>query len=938
MKKWLNGFFLSFVLALSIINVSGLSLNDLPQNNQYSVVGIQDGEIEVLRDYRSFSSAKKRYTNSLDDYDNVLIVKDGKVIQAEYGVVKIQSTAACDTNVEFKNALNEASNYTNGCYGADAAYLTTNSTGKSVQFKLSGVVGWASMNDVTIVPIEFLSSRLSTYVVKEENLYHQIKQNFESDFYSALINLGPAPSFLEEDKEYYSYDGHYFYTELKVMLDDYKENNYLNSVNQNNPYYNYYQYISHRSLTQVTQEEVRQYFEQELGIRGPIDTYRDLDKDSSNDTLSQSQFYNQQQSFYQYQYQYGANALMMLALSMNETAFGRSSLSFTRNNLFGHAAYDSDVEKNASRYFSVHSSIYSHAKYYISGSYSNPLRFQFHGSFFGNKSNGMNVSYASDPYWGEKAAQFYLKIDEAFDLKDYNAYTLGIKTSEEDVAIYLKPSDTSKVLYKTGIMPDFSFILLEEISNSEGAWYKVQSEATYDNEGMVDISYFYDYETNVGYIKQSDVQVVLNPEVMTEINWVDVKFDAAGGIFQDGTTEIEYKLESGKIAAMENPVKDNFLFTGWDQEFKPLESDTTYVAQYKEVDKIEIISYPKQAYEYNERIDLANGKIKVIFSDGTDREVNLTSSMVSGYDLKESKNQEVIITYGGKSISYPISVSQELDDIRQQLQEEIVLVIEEMGNADQLTEDQVERVLSLKRKMDDAMVPYLTQPQLRVLDKIIYKAIDHQIYYVIYANDLDASISGLSLSLPLGNSMEKKLLKDTYKLTVNPAITRTHFNQVKQIADGNGYEIHHGFTLGIEKNLKKIEIESPVIVSIKKPESSTVNQLFTVLLYQDGKVIKCYTKQTDDFIQFMAPSMGEFVVVSRNTTNDYVIENIQENVRVDNRDIDLPLLGSILLIVLTFLLAIIIILDWRLRAIKRKRNEKNRLLELEELEKNEGEK
>lgn len=36
---------------------------------------------------------------------------------------------------------------------------------------------------------------------------------------------------------------------------------------------------------------------------------------------------------------------MMLSLALNESASGRSALSYNRNNLFGHAAYDSDVEK-----------------------------------------------------------------------------------------------------------------------------------------------------------------------------------------------------------------------------------------------------------------------------------------------------------------------------------------------------------------------------------------------------------------------------------------------------------------------------------------------------------------------------------------------------------------------------------------------------------------
>lgn len=48
------------------------------------------------------------------------------------------------------------------------------------------------------------------------------------------------------------------------------------------------------------------------------------------------------------QYQYGSNALMMLSLAFNESAIGKSSFAYTRNNLFGHAAYDSDAEKLAS--------------------------------------------------------------------------------------------------------------------------------------------------------------------------------------------------------------------------------------------------------------------------------------------------------------------------------------------------------------------------------------------------------------------------------------------------------------------------------------------------------------------------------------------------------------------------------------------------------------
>ena len=62
----------------------------------------------------------------------------------------------------------------------------------------------------------------------------------------------------------------------------------------------------------------------------------------------------------------------------------------------------------------------------------------------------MNVSYASDPYWGEKAAQYYMRLDEALGKKDYNSYALGIKSTATSVPIYAMPSIYSPVLYYSG--------------------------------------------------------------------------------------------------------------------------------------------------------------------------------------------------------------------------------------------------------------------------------------------------------------------------------------------------------------------------------------------------------------------------------------------------------------------------------------------------------
>ena len=53
-------------------------------------------------------------------------------------------------------------------------------------------------------------------------------------------------------------------------------------------------------------------------------------------------------------------------------------------------------------------------RYLISESYCDPKDYigRYYGSHLGDKESGINVKYASDPYWGEKAASFYYRLDE----------------------------------------------------------------------------------------------------------------------------------------------------------------------------------------------------------------------------------------------------------------------------------------------------------------------------------------------------------------------------------------------------------------------------------------------------------------------------------------------------------------------------------------------
>ncbi|MCI5773815.1 MAG: glucosaminidase domain-containing protein [Erysipelotrichaceae bacterium] len=885
-------------------NVFALGFEDIIYSEKYNVVSISQDGITNIVEADDFDMALSLFEQYKDSYDNLGITKDGIFYKVEYGIVAFDKSEACDINVEFLNKLDGSNNYLNGCYGNDAAYIDTTAEQK-VEFKISGVTGLANFDDVTIIPLEFLNDNsLSMYKVIDGKLYHHIKKDVSNDLYSNLINLGEAPTYLAKDTSYYSYDGHYFYDNMGALLEDYQNGSYGLSVNANEPYYNYYQFVSHRSLTNITQQDMENYLKDQLLIDDVIYSYEDMDKDSADDSLTRSQFYGNEFAFYQYQYQYGANAAMMMALAMNESAFGRSSLAFTRNNLFGHAAYDSDVERNASRYLSVMSSIYSHAKYYISGTYCYPSKFQYHGGFFGNKASGMNVSYASDPYWGEKAAQYYYKLDEALGFKDKDAYTLGVNLDSEPINIYQYSDVNSQILYQSNANNDYVFIILEAFEANGQSWYKVQSDASLNANSNVELLYDYDFANHVGYILQENVELIL-PGKNSGYDYVNVSFDANGGTFKDGSGYISYNMPVA-IPSIETPTKDNALFVGWDKELANVLEDTVYVAQYQDVNSIELVSIPKQAYEINERIDLTNGSVKVNFADGSSKEFALTTAMVSGYDLSSAGEQEVLVSYAGCTTTYPISVSQELDDLRKDLTNKINEVLE--LDPLQLSADDKAQLLVLKNEINEGIQPTLSFAQLRNLDKLIYASIDKRIQYRV---DSDIAVSGLSLVIPIKDSLSKTWLKDFYSVSKGKA---DHKATLEKVAKANDYTIHEAFSIKIRNRLSKIEVDRPFIISLPKPANYSANEMFKVLAYENGEVRECNTTQTDNYIQFMSDGNADYLLVSKTSANTYSEKDVLETINQTNSETDiLTIIGFGAFGTLIVIIGIIIALKIRRR-------------------------
>ena len=75
--------------------------------------------------------------------------------------------------------------------------------------------------------------------------------------------------------------------------------------------------------------------------------------------------------------------------------------------MFGLNPFDTSRGQRAITFSSVDVCIKDFAETYMSKQYLRAGWAYYHGGFLGDKASGINVSYASDPYWGEKIGCFY---------------------------------------------------------------------------------------------------------------------------------------------------------------------------------------------------------------------------------------------------------------------------------------------------------------------------------------------------------------------------------------------------------------------------------------------------------------------------------------------------------------------------------------------------
>ena len=228
--------------------------------------------------------------------------------------------------------------------------------------KISGLSGYMNKSDLVAVSSD--SDFIPHYASDGNYLYHELSPY-------ASIRVAPHSSSMAIGKKYYSADGKNF-----------------ENFTVENPFL----FRDLRKPSNYTAEE--------------------LDKVYSLMNIKGSRLAGKGAIFKEAEERYHINALYLIAHSAIESSWGRSQIAKDKNNFFGIAAYDTTPYDSAKSFDDVDKGILGAAKW-IRENYIDNGR-----TYLGNKSSGMNVLYASDPYWGEKIASIMMRINSQLGEKD----------------------------------------------------------------------------------------------------------------------------------------------------------------------------------------------------------------------------------------------------------------------------------------------------------------------------------------------------------------------------------------------------------------------------------------------------------------------------------------------------------------------------------------
>lgn len=793
-----------------------------------SLYFVSDKQSGLNEPFETYKEAAAFYNKHLEEYENLVIRNDDKVIKMEYGIVLFN-----DEVVKYHSLTKDYDDYIDGSYAIDAAYIETSDS--SVEFMLSGDLGTIAKDEVILRPIDELNCSISCYVCKNGLLYHNVKTSVDDDFYTYSILLGTGMDYLQENEIYYSYDNNYFYSDFKDMIDDYRSGGHQKSVNENDPYYNYYQYLPYRSISAYSNLDLDNYIEEGLGINARLDSYKDNSLDGANDYVNKSELFQIGDTLQNMQYLYGANSAMLMASSIVDSSYGKDLEAYTKKNLYSNFAFNSTNERINKRYNTVSNSVYSFARNYVSYLCCDIYAEDYAGTYFGNKAGGINVMYSLDPYYGEKCSSAYYKLDAYLGNKDLNKYSLA--KSKNDFSVYVDVDLSSEVFDINA-----SNIVVEVFAETENAYL-----VRFDYTKLADFR----FDFNAKYYVLKDDFVLINDTETCQEVLNSYTYDFSDGQYYGVDTLEVYSENRLNIV----PQKDGYEFDRYDENG---------VACYKQIVNVEVKNDFKNNYYLNEYLDLSGGRLKITYKDGTNKTVELNNDYIGFYDSCIEGKQDIEINYCGFVITYPVNFS--IDENY----DEIVSLLANLN---------YDSALNIKKLIKDSAYQFSIS-EIKQIDSLL---LTNGYGYHIYNNDVDLSISGMALALdyPLLSSL---IYDDTYYLSIDEVVA----NKVKYLSDfvcKYNFEIEDSYDISFALNYNKTKPKTGVVIQSKINRQA--NKVYSVYHLDDnGNICKCQTYSSNNYVQFLALEDGIYMVLSLDSFNDYDFVDEALNVNASNNSQD----------------------------------------------------
>ena len=358
------------------------------------------------------------------------------------------------------------------------------------------------------------------------------------------------------------------------------------------------------------------------------------------------------------------------------------------------------------------------------------------------------------------------------------------------------------------------------------------------------------YKVNV---KDYITGIILTPPTKVKYEYGEA-LDLTGGNVQEVMAS---GVTTSKVALTDSQI----TISGYNPKQEGAQTiDVTYKGQKEQfgvivennIQSIIMKTTPKTEYRYGEPLNIAGGTIETIRSNGAKETINITSSMVTGYNPNKIGKQKITVTYKDKTTSYEVEVKDYIEDIDIVKPNKLVYKI---GEKIDLTDGKVKPIMASKT----ATTPVaMTNPEVQIEGfdtstegaktiKVTYKGYTKTFGITVIDQTKSMTIKtlpnkleykyGESLDLT-GGTLEFKKGNETQIINITQDMI-TGYNS-KEIGNQTLTVTYQGLTQEFIVNVKdyiaKLEIEKPKKIDYEYGENLDLTGGKLSIITASGKV------------------------------------------------------------------------------------------------------